>query len=123
MCFDFVYKFCLRHLSFYEEYSYILSHMYIRIHVNYPLFSSDLNEILIFSKNFRKIQNINFHENPSSGSRVVPCGRKDGQADGQSNMTRLIFAFHETSNNSLYNVKEGYLIFDSFLPGFLRSPS
>jgi hypothetical protein len=29
-----------------------------------------------FSKN---TQNIKFHENPSSGSRVVPFGRKDGQ--------------------------------------------
>jgi hypothetical protein len=28
---------------------------------------------------FEKSSNIKFHENPSSGSRVVPCGRKDGQ--------------------------------------------
>jgi hypothetical protein len=27
--------------------------------------------------------NIKFHENPYSGSQVVPCGRADGQADGQ----------------------------------------
>ena len=26
---------------------------------------------------FEKYQNIKFHENPSTGSRVVPCGRKD----------------------------------------------
>jgi hypothetical protein len=28
---------------------------------------------------FEKYSNINFNENPSSGSRVVPCGRKDGR--------------------------------------------
>jgi len=26
---------------------------------------------------FKKFSNIKFYENPSSGSRVVPCGRKD----------------------------------------------
>jgi hypothetical protein len=30
-----------------------------------------------FSKDFRKILISRFYENPSSGSRVVPCGRKD----------------------------------------------
>jgi hypothetical protein len=28
---------------------------------------------------FENYSNIKFHENPSSGSRVVPCGRTDGQ--------------------------------------------
>jgi len=32
------------------------------------------------SKDFRKIlKNIKFHENPSSGIRVVSCGQTDGQ--------------------------------------------
>ena len=30
---------------------------------------------------FVQIINIKFHDNPSSGNRVVPCGRTDGQAD------------------------------------------
>ena len=30
---------------------------------------------------FQKFSNIEFHENPSSGSRVVPCGRTEGQGD------------------------------------------
>jgi hypothetical protein len=29
---------------------------------------------------FGKCSNIKFHENPSTGSRVVPCGQTDGQA-------------------------------------------
>jgi hypothetical protein len=38
---------------------------------------------------FEKYSNIKFHENPSSGSRVVPYGQTDGQID----MTKLIAAF------------------------------
>jgi hypothetical protein len=30
---------------------------------------------------FEKSSNIKFHENPSSDSRVVPCGRTDGRTD------------------------------------------
>ena len=34
---------------------------------------------------FGKVSNIKFHRNPSSGSRIVPCGQTD--------MTKLIVAF------------------------------
>ena len=33
MCFDFLYKFCMKHVSFYEELSQILSTMYIGLQV------------------------------------------------------------------------------------------
>ena len=33
---------------------------------------------------FEKYPNINFHENPSSGSRVFPCGRTDRQDESNS---------------------------------------
>jgi hypothetical protein len=33
---------------------------------------------------FEKCSNIKFHENPSSGGRVVLCGRTDGQMNGQT---------------------------------------
>jgi len=42
-----------------------------------------------FWRTFKKYLNINFHENPSSGSRFVLCG----QTDGQTYMTNLIVAF------------------------------
>jgi len=68
----------------------ILSKMYIGLHVNYPLFMSDFNDIGIFSGQiFEKSSNIKFYENPSSGSRVVPCGRTDRQIY----ITKLIVAF------------------------------
>jgi len=49
--------------------------MYIGLHVKIPVFLSDFNEVSIFSTQFPKSSNIKFHEIPSSGIRVVPCGR------------------------------------------------
>jgi hypothetical protein len=50
---------------------------------------------------FEKCSDIKFHENLSSGSRVVPCGLTEGQID----ITKLIVAFrnfaNEPKNNSL----------------------
>jgi len=40
--------------------------------------------------------NINFHENPSSGSRVVSCARTDGRTD----ITKLIVALLNFLNAS-----------------------
>jgi len=74
-----------------------------------------------------KISNTQFDKNPSSGSRVVPCGRmdrwadrdedvwKDGQTDrwaerqtdrqanGQTDMTKLIVAFRNNVNANKKN--------------------
>ena len=61
------------------------------IHVKYPLFLSDVSETLnFFQQIFETYSNIKFHENPSSGSRVVQCGRTDGQA---GRLTKLIVAY------------------------------
>jgi hypothetical protein len=51
--------------------------MCIGLHIKCPSFLTDFNETYIISTDFRKIANINFHENLSSGSRTVPCGRMD----------------------------------------------
>jgi hypothetical protein len=66
--------------------------MYVGHHVKYLLFLSDLNGAWITLTNFLKI--LKFHENPSSGSRVVPCWRTDGQTD----MTKLIVTFRSCAN-------------------------
>ena len=39
---------------------------------------------------FEKVSNVKFNQNPSSGSRVVPCGETD--------MTKLIVAFRNAAN-------------------------
>jgi len=55
ICFDFLYKVCLKHLSFYEELNEILSQMYIGLHVQNLLFLPCGNETRIFSTDFPKI--------------------------------------------------------------------
>jgi len=56
--------------------------MYIGLHVKYPLFLSDFNKTWIFSNLFfEKYLNTKFHENPFSGSRIVPCVQTDEQTD------------------------------------------
>ena len=46
---------------------------------------------------FAKYSNIKFRENPTSGSRFVPCGRTDGRAVRQAD-TKLIVAFRNFAN-------------------------
>jgi hypothetical protein len=78
MCFNFLYNFCLKHFSFYEEFSEI-SQMYEGIHVKYPIFLSDFNEIWVFFQQiFEKYSNIQFHE--KSVEWETSCSmRKDRQ--------------------------------------------
>jgi hypothetical protein len=64
--------------------------MYIGLQVKYPLFLSGFNEIESSLQIFEKCASTKFHGNPSSGSRVVPCGRKD--------TTKLTVAFRNFAN-------------------------
>jgi hypothetical protein len=48
---------------------------------------------------FEKYTNIKFYDNTSIGSRVVPRGRMYGQTD----MTKLIFAFRKFAKERLIN--------------------
>ena len=52
---------------------------------------------------FEKYLNIKFHENPSSGSRVVPCGRTDRQTD----MMQLIVPFRYLANGPKNDIVSG----------------
>jgi hypothetical protein len=42
---------------------------------------------------FERYSNTKRHENPCSGSRVVPCGPTDGLTDGWTDKTKLIHVF------------------------------
>ena len=65
------------------------------LRVKYPLFLSDFNQSLISSTDFReKKSHIKFHENPSSGNQVVPCGR--------TGIKKLILAFHNFAKAPKY---------------------
>ena len=59
--------------------------MYVGLHVKYTLFLSDFMRLEFSRQIFENTSNTNFHENPSSGSRVVPCGRTE--------VTKLTVAF------------------------------
>jgi hypothetical protein len=63
--------------------------MYICLHAKYLVFLSDFNETWISSTDFREHSNIKFHENPSSGSRVVPCGWTDRCEEANSRFSKF----------------------------------
>jgi len=64
--------------------------MFIGLHVKNLIFMSDLNELLIFATDFRKIFKYkNYHENATSGKRDVPCRETDGETD----ITKLTVGF------------------------------
>jgi hypothetical protein len=47
---------------------------------------------------FEKYSNVNFYENLSSRSRVVPCGLSKRRTDGWADMAKLIVAFRDFAN-------------------------
>jgi len=64
--------------------------MSIGLHAKYRCYScSILMKLEFFRHIFEKYTNIKFHENSSSGSRIVPFGWTDGRTD----MSNLIVAF------------------------------
>jgi hypothetical protein len=88
-CFDLLYKYSLKHFSFREELSELLSQMYIGLHIYYPVFLSDLKKIGFSLQIFEKHSNIKFHENTSSGSRVVSCGRTDSYDEANRRLVAI----------------------------------
>jgi hypothetical protein len=58
--------------------------MFIGIHVKLPLLCPIIIKLEFYQQSFEKYSNFKFHENPSSGSRVVPCGRTDGHDEVNS---------------------------------------
>ena len=63
--------------------------MNIGLYVKYLYSCPILIKLNFLDRSFEKCSDIKFHENPSSGSRVVPCGETDGQTD----VTKIIVAF------------------------------
>jgi hypothetical protein len=56
---------------------------------NVSVFLLDFNETGIFSINFQKYLNIKFHEDPSIGSRVVPCGWKERHDEANDSFSQF----------------------------------
>ena len=49
-----------------------------------------LRELEFFRRVFeKKSSNIKFHQNPTNGNRVVPCGRTDGHDEDRSGISQF----------------------------------
>jgi len=55
-------------------------------------------DLEFFSTDFQKYSKIKFHKNPSSGSRVVPCGRTDRHDESNN----LFWTFFSEPKNSTF---------------------
>ena len=73
--------------------------MYIGLHVKYRC-CEILMKLEFSQQTFKKYANIKFHENPSIGSRIVPCGMTD--------MAKLIVAFHNFAIAPQKRLDEAY---------------
>ena len=62
----------------------ILSKMYIGVHVSNHYSCQILMKLEFSRQVFEKYSNVKFHKNPSSESRVVPCGQTDGCDEANS---------------------------------------
>ena len=71
--------------------------MYAGLHVKYRYCCQILVKLEISRQMFEKYSNIKFHENPSSGSRVVPADAHT-DTDRQTDKTKLIVAVRNFAN-------------------------
>jgi hypothetical protein len=67
----------------------MIKNVYVSCTLSSSYSCQTLRKLELSGQIFEKYTNINFNENPSSVSRVVPRGR----TDEQTNMTKLIVAF------------------------------
>ena len=66
--------------------------MWKRLHIEYPLFTSDFNKSLIFSTDFRKKTPV------SSFIEIRPVGAELFHADRRTDIAKLIVAFRNYAN-------------------------
>ena len=73
-----------------------------RLHVKYPLFLSDFNEILIFSKVFRILKDKNFMEIRLVGVELIHAGgQKDRYDEANSRFSQFcerVYKMYRLSN-------------------------
>jgi len=92
VCFGFLYNFCLKHFSIWDEMSEIRQKMH-NGHVKCPLLLFDLNETWVFYTVFRKI--IKYQ---TSWKSVQWEQSRSMWTDGRTDMTKLIVAFRNFAN-------------------------
>ena len=100
--FIFPYNFCLKHFSFYEEFSEISSQMYTGLHVKYPLVWSDFNETEFSRQTFENSSNIKFHENRTVQAEMFHADRQTDKHDEANSCFPL---FCERAYKRLIHIK------------------
>ena len=90
--FGFLYNFCLKHFSVWEELSETLSSIYRGLHAKYQLFLSYFNGTWVWSTDFRTILMYQISQNPSSpkDGELFHAG---GRADTHTHIKKLTVAF------------------------------
>jgi hypothetical protein len=83
--------------------------MYIGLHVRYRYSFQFLRKLEFSRQIVEKYSNIKFHENPSSGNRVVPCGETDRHTD----MTKIT-VFHYFAKPPKKNAQTEYYVVESW---------
>jgi hypothetical protein len=82
--------------------------MYKGLHLKCPFYLSDFKKFDFSGQMFEKYSNINFNENPSIVSRVVPCRRTDRQTyrNNQTNIDSLKFydSAYKLYHFSVFNI-------------------
>jgi hypothetical protein len=75
--------------------------MCIGLHVKYRNSCQIFMKVEHSQQIYKQYSNIKFNENPSSASRVFPCGKTAGLTD----MTELIIAFYKRARGSEINLR------------------
>ena len=83
--------------------------MYIGLHVKYRYCCQILMKLEFSQHIFEKYPHIKFHENPSSGSRVVPCGRKHTHEEDNGRVCQFWMAPKKNQNIITSNICRGHL--------------
>ena len=107
MCFDFLYKVCLKYVSS-NKYLATYKQKLILFFILSNLYSCQiLLNLEFYGQSLEKSLNIKFNENPSSRRRVVPCGLMDGRTDRRTDMMKLTVSLRNFTNApKLYRVNE-----------------
>ena len=93
---------CLKHFSFQEERSEILSKLHINLHVTNCHYCPILMKLEYSGQIFEKYLDIKFHENSFSGSQVVTCGRTDWHDEANSLFSQFLRKCLNTKQFGVY---------------------